>query len=154
MDQAEMWGRVVKVSMARPEKERGEGGGLGSEIAVWEQVSFHLCLCVWDGGGSRLRLTLWCRKGIWLNMLGWRRRERGRKRTGWRILCRGWRDWMLLVQSKHRMWSELNRIGNDLSKASQKQAGVSGGRYLHNSILSCTVFAFCLSRLGKQSTKA
>ena len=37
MDQSELFGRVIKVSMAKPQKESNEG--LGSKTAVWEQVS-------------------------------------------------------------------------------------------------------------------
>jgi RNA recognition motif-containing protein len=37
MDQAELFGRVIKVSAAKPQKNANEG--LGSKTAVWEQVS-------------------------------------------------------------------------------------------------------------------
>ena len=37
MDQSELFGRVIKVSAAKPQKENNEG--LGSRTAVWEQVS-------------------------------------------------------------------------------------------------------------------
>lgn len=37
MDQAELFGRIVKVSAAKPQKNASEG--LGSKTAVWEQVS-------------------------------------------------------------------------------------------------------------------
>lgn len=36
MDQAELFGRVMKVSAAKPQKNFGEG--LGSKTALWEQV--------------------------------------------------------------------------------------------------------------------
>lgn len=36
MDQAEFFGRVLKVSVAKPQKNANEG--LGSKTAVWEQV--------------------------------------------------------------------------------------------------------------------
>lgn len=36
MDQAELFGRVIKVSAAKPQKNANEG--LGSKTAVWEQV--------------------------------------------------------------------------------------------------------------------
>jgi RNA recognition motif-containing protein len=36
MDQSELYGRVIKVAAARPQKEQNEG--LGSKTAVWEQV--------------------------------------------------------------------------------------------------------------------
>lgn len=40
MDQAELFGRVIKVSAAKPPKSAGQG--LGSKTAVWEQVRFAL----------------------------------------------------------------------------------------------------------------
>lgn len=36
MDQSELYGRVIKVAAAKPQKESNEG--LGSKTAVWEQV--------------------------------------------------------------------------------------------------------------------
>ena len=36
MDQSEIFGRVVKVAAAKPQKEANEG--LGSKTAIWEQV--------------------------------------------------------------------------------------------------------------------
>jgi RNA recognition motif-containing protein len=35
MDQSELYGRVIKVAVAKPQKEQNEG--LGSKTAVWEQ---------------------------------------------------------------------------------------------------------------------
>ena len=37
MDQSELFGRIIKVAAAKPQKEQNEG--LGSKTAVWEQVS-------------------------------------------------------------------------------------------------------------------
>jgi RNA recognition motif-containing protein len=37
MDQSELFGRVIKVSAAKPPKNANEG--LGSKTALWEQVS-------------------------------------------------------------------------------------------------------------------
>jgi RNA recognition motif-containing protein len=37
MDQSELYGRVIKVAPAKPQKDLTEG--LGSKVAVWEQVS-------------------------------------------------------------------------------------------------------------------
>jgi hypothetical protein len=37
MDQAELYGRVIKVNQAKPQKNADEG--LGSRTAIWEQVS-------------------------------------------------------------------------------------------------------------------
>jgi RNA recognition motif-containing protein len=36
MDQSELFGRVIKVAAAKPQKEANEG--LGSKTAIWEQV--------------------------------------------------------------------------------------------------------------------
>ena len=36
MDQSELFGRVIKVAQAKPQKESNEG--LGSKTAIWEQV--------------------------------------------------------------------------------------------------------------------
>ncbi len=41
MDQAELFGRVIKVSAAKAPKTAGQG--LGGKTAVWEQVSCHYC---------------------------------------------------------------------------------------------------------------
>lgn len=38
MDQSELYGRVIKVAMAKPERKEGESSGLGSQTAIWEQV--------------------------------------------------------------------------------------------------------------------
>ena len=38
MDQSEMFGRVIKVAAARPQKDQNEG--LGSKTAVWQQVYY------------------------------------------------------------------------------------------------------------------
>jgi RNA recognition motif-containing protein len=40
MDQAELFGRVIKVSAAKPQKHANEG--LGSKTAVWEQVNISI----------------------------------------------------------------------------------------------------------------
>ena len=42
MDQSELYGRVIKVAMAKPEKKIDEAGGLGSKTAIWEQVGILL----------------------------------------------------------------------------------------------------------------
>ena len=39
MDQSELYGRVIKVAMAKPQEKMGDGTtGLGSKTAIWEQV--------------------------------------------------------------------------------------------------------------------
>lgn len=40
MDQAELYGRVIKVNKAKPQKQASEK--LGSKTAIWEQVCFRL----------------------------------------------------------------------------------------------------------------
>ena len=50
MDQSELFGRVIKVAQAKPQKEQNEG--LGSKTAVWEQVCY---LCV---ASSKRMLTI------------------------------------------------------------------------------------------------
>lgn len=42
MDQSELFGRVIKVAAAKPQKESNEG--LGSKTAVWEQVCCYLSI--------------------------------------------------------------------------------------------------------------
>lgn len=42
MDQSELFGRVIKVAAAKPQKESNEG--LGSKTAVWEQVCYYLSI--------------------------------------------------------------------------------------------------------------
>jgi hypothetical protein len=44
MDQSELYGRVIKVNQAKPQKAAGEK--LGSKTAIWEQVSF---VVAWRG---------------------------------------------------------------------------------------------------------
>jgi RNA recognition motif-containing protein len=39
MDQSELYGRVIKVAMAKPQEKKGdENLGLGNKTAIWEQV--------------------------------------------------------------------------------------------------------------------
>lgn len=38
MDQSELYGRIIKVAAAKPQKDSNEG--LGSKTAIWQQVSF------------------------------------------------------------------------------------------------------------------
>lgn len=40
MDQSELYGRIIKVAAAKPQKDSNEG--LGSKTAIWEQVSWDL----------------------------------------------------------------------------------------------------------------
>lgn len=38
MDQSELYGRVIKVSLAKPDRKETGEPGLGSTTAIWEQV--------------------------------------------------------------------------------------------------------------------
>jgi len=40
MDQSELYGRVIKVAMAKPERKADEAGGIGSKTAIWEQEGY------------------------------------------------------------------------------------------------------------------
>ncbi len=42
MDQSELFGRIIKVAAAKPQKDSNEG--LGSKTAVWESVSLAFSL--------------------------------------------------------------------------------------------------------------
>ena len=70
MDQSELFGRVLKVAQAKPQKDANEG--LGSKTAVWEQV--------W------LTTTFYSRAGMLTLMAGGllseTRRERRRQDSG------------------------------------------------------------------------
>lgn len=46
MDQSELFGRVIKVNLAKEQKAEGEG--LGSKTAIWEQVSILVMLSFSD----------------------------------------------------------------------------------------------------------
>ena len=46
MDQSELFGRVIKVAAAKPQKDSNEG--LGSKTAVWESVSLASSFSYWD----------------------------------------------------------------------------------------------------------
>ena len=46
MDQSELFGRVVKVAAAKPQKD--SNAGLGSKTAVWESVSRASSLLRWN----------------------------------------------------------------------------------------------------------
>lgn len=53
MDQSELYGRIIKVAAAKPQKESNEG--LGSKTAIWEQVSvlpLELAPCLYSLNGT------------------------------------------------------------------------------------------------------
>jgi RNA recognition motif. (a.k.a. RRM, RBD, or RNP domain) len=41
MDQSELYRRVIKVAMAKPQRKEDESGGLVGKTAIWEQVSLE-----------------------------------------------------------------------------------------------------------------
>jgi RNA recognition motif-containing protein len=55
MDQSELFGRVIKVNLAKEQKAEGEG--LGSKTAIWEQVSISFVLI------CDTRYWLWLQEG-------------------------------------------------------------------------------------------
>lgn len=86
MDQSELFGRVIKVAQAKPQKEENER--LGSKTAVWEQVSSD-CFAIVD------KLTAHRRAG-WQGMVLARSRKLSRKLVSpLEILCKVWIGWML-----------------------------------------------------------
>jgi RNA recognition motif-containing protein len=60
MDRSELYGQVIKVAAAKPQKDANEG--LGSKTAVWEQV------CIFTGLSCDIELTP-CRRAGWPSML-------------------------------------------------------------------------------------
>jgi RNA recognition motif-containing protein len=63
MDQSELYGRVIKVAMAKPDRKDTGEVGLGSTTAIWEQVCCIFLMPV------IAVLTLWHRKVIWQSTL-------------------------------------------------------------------------------------
>lgn len=53
MDQSELFGKVIKVAQAKPQRDSNEG--LGSKQAIWVQVCRVTCLYAWTllNAGSR-----------------------------------------------------------------------------------------------------
>lgn len=91
MDQAELFGRVIKVSAAKAPKSANQG--LGSKTAVWEQVRYFC------GGHRPLVLTVkeYRKDGLpsmlLVRRIGWRRSKL--RMQGQRIPCRDLRALML-----------------------------------------------------------
>ena len=52
MDQSELFGRVIKVAAAKPQKDSNDG--LGSKTAVWESVSLASYLLCWDSDSDHI----------------------------------------------------------------------------------------------------
>lgn len=57
MDQSELYGRIIKVAAAKPQKDSNEG--LGSKTAIWAQVRNYVTLMVLTSYGN---LTLFFRR--------------------------------------------------------------------------------------------
>lgn len=102
MDQAEFFGRVIKVSQAKAPKSADEG--LGSKTAIWQQASLTVCITTMSSdiifrraGLPRMPPTR--RTGIrpWL----WRLH---------RISCRDWKVWMSQALNRR----EESDSGSDL----------------------------------------
>ncbi len=62
MDQAELYGRVIKCNQAKPQKDASEG--LGSRTAVWEQVCIRALIdsnfqlrCSQEGYASKYNMA-------------------------------------------------------------------------------------------------
>jgi RNA recognition motif-containing protein len=100
MDQAELFGRVIKVSAAKPQKNVNEG--LGSKTAIWEQVSicilgfFRIVFSNMYCRRAGLQKTLSVKKISWL-----RNKLELAQMRGQKTQCKAWRDWMLQVQSSN-----------------------------------------------------
>jgi RNA recognition motif-containing protein len=75
MDQSELYGRIIKVAPAKPQKDSNEG--LGSKTAIWQQVDTRILLSftAFARAFIRVMLTILCRRVTWHNM-------RSAKRTG------------------------------------------------------------------------
>jgi len=92
MDQSELYGRVIKVAAAKPQKDQSQG--LGAKTAVWEQVRLYL------GITTERVIDFVCRRVILRNMLLVRRidwlwiNRMLRTRKGRWILCKVWKGWM------------------------------------------------------------
>ena len=112
MDQSELYGRVIKVAMARPDQKRdGEGGtgNLGNQTAIWEQVSISRCRvddCA--GKGSSWLTWVYYRRGILRSMLLLRRTgllcnkdTLGLRAMERMIRCANWKIWMWLDPDNH-----------------------------------------------------
>lgn len=55
MDQSELYGRVIKVALAKPEKRDGGQPGVGSMIAVWEQEGYLAQHGEGEGGNADIQ---------------------------------------------------------------------------------------------------
>jgi hypothetical protein len=126
MDQAELFGRVIKVSAAKAPKSAGQG--LGAKTAVWEQVCFVSFCLVDEGwvGRDGMLTAAGCRKGGWQRMLlvrrtGWRRTRLRIRRP--RTRCRGWRGWMWLGRSRNEDARSVHFQGTEVPQ--EKDTSVS-----------------------------
>lgn len=68
MDQSELYGRIIKVAAAKPQRDANEG--LGSKTAIWEQAShffqpLHLQFTIYTRHESNYGH---CRRATWRNM--------------------------------------------------------------------------------------
>jgi len=89
MDQSELFGRVIKVAAAKPQKDTSEG--LGSKTALWQQVRTSRLF-------SRRCMLTFHRKAIWLAMLSMRKiayQQRVTKQVHHMTQCKVLRAWTL-----------------------------------------------------------
>jgi len=63
MDQSELYGKVIKVAMAKPQRKEDESGGLGSKTAIWEQVSLEERIRGRRARGRRAGLLICAQEG-------------------------------------------------------------------------------------------
>ena len=68
MDQSELYGRVIKVAMAKPDRKQTGEVGLGSTTAIWEQVCLNCCLRAPNIRECGSGTNVCYRKAIWPNM--------------------------------------------------------------------------------------
>lgn len=162
MDQAEIFGRVIKVSAAKAPKSAGQR--LGGKTAVWEQVSSYSR--VW---GLSVKVCLGadceCRKDGLRSMLsvrrtGWRR---SRLRIGPKTLCKGLRDWILpglnrsedvamdLLSGQGVVTGYLSRVtwGKGVRRHPGNCIATALGRLLGNTFFESRKCMFVLHVLGK-----
>ena len=91
MDQSELFGRVIKCSQAKPQKDSNEG--LGARTAVWEQV--RLKSIKMTGVMSNANVT--CRRAMRQSTMSTMRSKMVREEMGnLKTRCRDWKAWMLL----------------------------------------------------------
>jgi RNA recognition motif-containing protein len=102
MDQSELFGRVIRVAPAKPQKDQSEG--LGSKTALWEKVCADVSLMgtmlIDDRNHGSQKMQLTKRAVMQLLKLQCKMKKR------W-IPCKGWINLML----QDLRWNELSILG-------------------------------------------